>query len=153
MPIDFPDPETTTTYQHIYNGITQNWIWGASLVVDGAAGPSAWIAQGYSTNPTFKIVKITGTDSQVSNTAKWVYDYQEQHPNLGSAGTAQNLYEVNNTETKAYGFPVNNSQELDNNPNFFVKPVPTDTIVAIIPTGYGGGEWFMAPNPITGNCG
>ena len=150
--INFPNPNTTTTYQHVYNGITQNWVWGSSLTVDGASGPSAWIPQAFSPEPKFKIIKIIGVDSQVTNTARWVYDYDEVYPN-SSSGTAQNLHELGNTTSKAYGFPVNTSQELTNNPGFFVKRVPNDTYTFIIPTGYPGGEWFIAPNPITGGCG
>jgi hypothetical protein len=48
MPIDFPiDPGLTPSYQYTYNGITQNWIWGASQQVGGVTGPEAWISQGF----------------------------------------------------------------------------------------------------------
>lgn len=48
MAIDFPiDPSLTPSYQYTYNGITQNWIWGASQQVNGETGPEAWISQGF----------------------------------------------------------------------------------------------------------
>jgi len=150
--INFPDPNEQTSYQYVYNGITQNWVWGRTIEVDGALGPSAWVPQAFNPNPLFKIIKITGVDSQVANVARWVYDYEEQYPNFGPLGTAQNLYEAGNTSNKAYGFSVDNNQQLVNNPGFYVRRVPNDTITCMIPTGYAGGEWFMAPNPVTGSC-
>ena len=42
--INFPnEPDPSQTYQHVYNGITQNWVWGW----DGATGVSGWLATGF----------------------------------------------------------------------------------------------------------
>lgn len=65
MPIDFPDPAGQTAYQYAYNGITQNWVWGRSIVVGGEPGPSAWIAQGFSITAADESSLVAGSNTQI----------------------------------------------------------------------------------------
>lgn len=65
MAINFPDPTSETTYQHVYNGITQNWVWGASLTVNGSPGPSAWIAQGFSITAPDESAFLAGNNGEI----------------------------------------------------------------------------------------
>lgn len=63
--INFPDPGGQTTYQHVYNGITQNWVWGRSILFEGQPGPSAWIAQGFSITAADESSFVAGSNTQI----------------------------------------------------------------------------------------
>jgi len=65
MSIDFPDPAGQTAYQYTYNGITQNWVWGRTILFEGQTGPSAWIAQGFSITAADESSLVAGSNTQI----------------------------------------------------------------------------------------
>ena len=65
MPIDFPNPASATAYQYTYNGITQNWVWGRTIVVGGTPGPSAWVAQGFSITAPDESSFVAGNNGEI----------------------------------------------------------------------------------------
>ena len=155
--INFPnEPDPSQTYQHVYNGITQNWVWGW----DGATGISAWIAQGFSiTSGPGPVYGRIENASKVSGKAQWNYTIRQATYNGTSWSPAAtltnsgiNLLEANNTTTEAYGLGVltPDGVTLDNFTGFSVKPVPTNKIVEV--TTNGTNFFFSAPNPIDGTC-
>jgi hypothetical protein len=107
--INFPNPETQSTYQHVYNGITQNWVWGASLTVNGLSGPSAWIAQGFSITAADEASFVAGNNGEIqyksgdsfsANSEATVVTDSSVSPNSGFSGNFVNYSEsVRNDNT------------------------------------------------------
>jgi len=103
---------------------------------------------------------ISGNSRDDLTVAKWTYtvypsdyDGSKWHPNGEQSVTAYNFYEMTNTNDLIYGSDATGDEGLtfEQFEGFAVIPVPDGLLAEIckIENKY----FFVAPNPITGDCG
>jgi hypothetical protein len=119
--IDFPiNPTPSQTYQHTYNGITQNWVWGW----DGSDGVSAWIAQGFSITAADESSLVAGSNTQIqyndsgsfgADSKATVVTDSSVSPNSGFSGNFVNYSEsVRNDNTSTISSDTSKSLTFGN---------------------------------------
>lgn len=116
--------------------------------------------QGFQGVPGSSIAELGSISGNSKETgfARWEYtvfsaDFNGSNWVITSPSvTANNLLEIQNTGTTAYGISVTGNEgiTLSGFTGFEFKPVPNGTIVELIQKG--GSYFFSAPNPIDGIC-
>ena len=145
-------PAPTDATEILFQGTALNDV----TVVSGVATVTYDSSGG--SGSTLKYGKITAVAQPSGSVAYWNYTVQLYTAGTGgSSVSANNLLELNNNSTTAYGYAITSGNRLTTTPasSFYLGPVPTGTMVQMENTADPTGSsqyWFSAPNPITGGC-